>query len=397
MKALDGIRILDFSRVLAGPFCTMLLADFGADVIKVERPGVGDDTREWGPPYAGDKHMSAYFISVNRNKRSLTLNLKSSEGQQIARQLAMQSDVIIENFKVGQMKTYGLDYETLRAEHPGVVYCSITGYGQDGPYTQRPGYDYVIQGQSGLMSITGPEEGPPYKVGVATADIYAGMYAANAIQAALRHRDSTGTGQYIDVALLDAQVAALVNVVSNFLVSHQTPPRFGNAHPNIVPYQVFQAADDYFILNVGNDLQFRSLCGAIDRPELIDDPRFNTNPNRVVNRTEMIAILEPIFREKTAAEWLNLLLKAGVPASPINDIPAVVDDPQVKARGLVQPVTLHNGTDIDILGPVPKLSETPGVIRRPPPALGQHSHEILREVLNFDEQRIASLRDEGIF
>jgi formyl-CoA transferase len=374
----------------------MLLADFGADVIKVERPGVGDDTREWGPPYAGDKHMSAYFISVNRNKRSLTLNLKTAEGQQIARQLALQCDVLIENFKVGQMRAYGLDYDSLRAEHPGLVYCSITGYGQDGPYTHRPGYDYVIQGQSGLMSITGPEDGTPYKVGVATADVLAGMYASNAIQAALRHRDATGTGQYIDVALLEAQIAALVNVVSNFLISREKPNRYGNAHPNIVPYQVFLAADEYFILNVGNDSQFRSFCAVIGQENLVDDPRFSTNPNRVGNRAELIAILEPIFHEKTAAEWLDLLLKAGVPASPINDIPAVVDDPQVMARGLVQSVTLDNGTDIDLLGPVPKMSKTPGTVRRPPPALGQHSDEILRAVLNLDDERITSLRERGV-
>jgi formyl-CoA transferase len=396
MYALNGIRILDFSRVLAGPFCTMLLADFGADVIKVERPGLGDDTREWGPPFAGDSHMIAYFISVNRNKRSLTLNLKSDEGQRIARQLALQSDVLIENFKVGQMKSYGLDYDSLRAEHPGLVYCSITGYGQDGPYTARPGYDYVIQGQSGLMSITGPEDGGPYKVGVATADVLTGLFASNAIQIALRHRDQTGTGQYIDVTLLESQIAALVNVVSNFLISQDTPKRYGNAHPNIVPYQTFLAADDWFILNVGNDSQYRAFCNAIDKPELLDDPRFTTNPLRVQNRAALIPILEAVFHEKTAAEWLDLFHEAGVPASPINDIPAVIDDPQVIARGLVQSALLHNGTSIDLLAPVPKMSETPGTIQRPPPALGQHSDEILRHLLGFDAEAIASLREGGV-
>ena len=397
-SALQGLRVLDFTRVLAGPFCTMLLADFGADVIKVERPDLGDDTRHWGPPWkgTGDSRLSAYFISVNRNKRSLTLNLKSPKGQALARQLALQSDVLIENFKVGQMKEYGLDFESLHSEHPGLVYCSISGYGQDGPYANRPGYDYVIQGQSGLMSITGPPEGPPYKVGVAIADVVTGLLACNAIQVALAHRANSGTGQYIDVALLDSQIAALVNVVSNYLVSEQPPVRYGNAHANIVPYEVFEASDKAFILAVGNDSQFRQCCQIIGKPELADEERFASNPARVTNRQDLVAILQPILRQKTASEWIETFLAGGVPASPINDIPEVIADAQVQARNLVQTVHLPDGTPLDLLGPTARLSETPAVVKRPPPLLGEDTDDILREVLNFDEQTIQTYREQDI-
>lgn len=393
---MSEFRILDFTRVLAGPFCTMLLADFGADVIKVENPASGDETREWGPPWAGADRLSAYFLSVNRNKRSLTLNLKTSEGQALARQLALKSDVVIENFKVGQMRGYGLDYETLRRDHPGLVYCSITGYGQNGPYAGRPGYDFVIQGQSGLMSITGPADDAPYKVGVAISDVVTGLTAAVSIQAALRHRDQTGEGQYIDIALLDSQIAALVNVASNYLVSRAAPKRYGNAHANIVPYEVFDAADGQLILAVGNDGQFRRCCEVIGLPELADDQRFATNPARVMHRAELIEILQAALAKRSVREWLDDFLAASIPCGPINDIPALFTDPQVQARGLVQSVTLSDGTVIDMLGPAPKLSATPPAIRLPPPALGQHTDQILREVLGLDAAVIARYRARGI-
>jgi crotonobetainyl-CoA:carnitine CoA-transferase CaiB-like acyl-CoA transferase len=390
------LRILDFTRVLAGPFCTMLLADFGADVIKVENPVSGDETREWGPPWAGSDRLSAYFLSINRSKRSLTLNLKASEGQALARQLALKSDVVIENFKVGQMRSYGLDYETLRPDRPGLIYCSITGYGQAGPYAERPGYDFVIQGQSGLMSITGPADGAPYKVGVAISDVLTGLYAAVSIQAALRHRDQTGEGQYIDIALLDSQIAALVNVVSGYLVSGTTPNRYGNAHANIVPYEAFDAADGQLILAVGNDGQFRRCCEVVGLPTLADDPRFATNPARVTNRAELIKILQAALEKRPVREWLDAFQAANIPSGPINDVSTTLHDPQVQARGLVQSVTLADGTVIDMIGPAPKLSAMPPSIRRPPPRLGQHTEEVLHEVLGLVETTISDYRRRGI-
>ncbi len=396
--ALDGLRVLDLTRVLAGPFCTMLLADLGADVIKVEHPVHGDDTRAWGPPWAGSEkdRLSAYYLSVNRNKRSLALDLKTPEGQALARQLALKSDVLIENFKVGQARGYGLGFESLHAKHPRLVYCSITGYGQDGPYAERPGYDYVVQGQSGLMSITGPAEGPPYKVGVAISDVVTGLFAANAIQAALYSRERTGEGQYIDIALLDSQIAALVNVASNYLVSHTPPGRYGNAHANIVPYEAFDASDGSFILAVGNDAQFTRCGELIGRPELAADERFATNPARVKHRAELIAILQPIFARRPVHAWVDDFLAAGIPSGPINDIPASLSDPQVQGRGLVRPVTLGNGATVDLLGPTIRLSATPPTIRRPPPALGQDTDDILRDLLGLDEPTIKTYRRRGI-
>ncbi len=392
--AITGIRILDFSRILAGPFCTMMLADFGADVIKVERPGSGDDTRQWGPPYTGE--YSAYYLSVNRNKRSITLNLKTTEGRDLARRLVQKADVLVENFKVGQMQQYGLDYATLAADNPGLIYCSLTGYGQDGPYATNPGYDYAIQAMSGLMAITGPEEGPPYKVGVAITDVIMGLYAANAIQAALHYRESSGQGQYIDISLLDSTIAALVNVASNYLVSGERPRRYGNGHPNIVPYQAFETADGTFVLACGNDSQFRATCDYICKSELAGDVRFATNPARVMNRAALIEILEPIFREKTTVEWIKGLLSVGVPASPVNEVPEVFADPHVQARGLVQQVRLADGQMVDMVGPTSRLSHTPPTIRRAPPALGQHTTEVLREWLDVDDAILADYAQCGI-
>ncbi|MBZ0316792.1 MAG: CoA transferase [Anaerolineae bacterium] len=397
-SALAGLRILDFTRVLAGPSCTMLLADLGAEVIKIEYPQGGDDTREWGPPWleVGDEQLSAYYLSINRNKRSVTLNLKTGEGTALAKQLALKCDVLIENFKVGQMATYGLAYEQLQPEHPSLIYCSITGYGQTGPYASRPGYDYVIQAQSGLMAITGPTDGPPYKVGVAISDVIAGLYAANAIQAALHYRHQTGRGQHVDIALLDTQLAALVNVASNYFVSGQNPPRYGNGHPNIVPYQTFEAADKPFILAVGNDSQFAALCKIIGQPELARDARFVTNAARVKNREVLVGFLQVIFSRRSADEWTEALLNAGIPSGPINQIADAFGDPHVQSRQLAQTVTFENGTTVEMAGPPVKLSETPPTVRHAPPLLGQDTAAVLMDWLGLEPPAIADYQQRGV-
>ena len=392
--ALADIRVLDLSRVLAGPFCSMLLADFGADVIKVEAPGRGDDTRHWGPPWAGGE--SAYFLSVNRNKRSITLNLKHERGRQILLDLVARSDVFIENFKVGTAKRLGLDYETLREINPRLIYCSITGYGQTGPYRDRPGYDFVIQAEGGIMSITGPADGEPHKVGVAIVDITAGLFAATAILAALHHRERTGEGQYIDIALLDAQVGWLANVAQNYLVSGEVPKRYGNAHPNIVPYEVFPTADGYIAVGIGNDRQYRRFCELTGRMDLWEDGRFQTNPGRVEHRDELIPRLRELFRTRTTAEWLALLREAKISAAPINNVAQVLNDPHVLARGMVQTVRHPTAGELKLVGPVPKLSATPAAIRRPPPLLGEHTVEVLTELLGYDEETVSRLREEGV-
>lgn len=390
-QALGGVRVLDFTRVLAGPSCTMLLADLGADVIKVEHPARGDETRQWGPPWHGDgdSRQSAYFLSVNRNKRSLTLNLKSDAGRTIARQLAAQSHVVVENFKVGGMAAFGLGYDDLHALNPALVVCSITGYGQTGPYHQRPGYDYVIQAMSGLMSITGPADGEPHKVGVAISDVIAGLYAANAIQAALRHSQQTGQGQHIDISLLDTQIAALVNIAGNYLVSGETPPRLGNLHPNIVPYQTFEASDGAFVMAVGNDRQFTALCRIIGREAWLDDPRFSTNPARVENRETLVPLLQDVMRGRTRAAWIEALLGAGIPAGPINDVAQALNDAHVRARGLADDVQPYVSSPL-------KLSATPPTVRSAPPALGEHTDDVLCDVLGLDDARIHELRESGV-
>ena len=394
--ALAGVRVLDFTRVLAGPFCTMMLADMGADVIKVESLQ-GDDTRQWGPPWfgMGEQRQSAYYLSVNRNKRSITLNLKSAAGRDIARQLAAQSQIVVENFKPGTMASFGLGYDDLSALSPALVYASLTGYGQTGPYHERPGYDFVIQGQSGLMSITGDVEGAPHKVGMAIADVIAGLFAASSLLAALRHAEHTGQGQYIDIALLDTSIAALVNVASGALVSGQPPARYGNAHPSIVPYQPFRAADVEFTLAVGNDRQFAALCSLIGQAAWSIDPRFSTNPARVENRKTLIPLLSGIFATRSAAEWVEALLALGVPAGLINDVPTALDDPHVQARGLVQDV-LMNDTVLKLVGPPVAFSATPAAIRLPPPTLGQHTEEVLRDLLGMDETATSAYRQQGV-
>jgi crotonobetainyl-CoA:carnitine CoA-transferase CaiB-like acyl-CoA transferase len=392
--ALAGVRILDLSRVLAGPYCTMLFGDYGADVIKVEEPNSGDGTRSWGPPWVGDQ--SAYYLSANRNKRSLTVNLKTEEGVALVKRLAAISDVVIENFKPGTAARMGLGYDALAADNTGLIYCSLTGYGQNGPYCDRPGYDFVIQAQGGIMSITGPAEGEPYKVGVAIVDITTGLFAATAILAALHERQQSGRGQLIDVALLDAQVAWLANVGQNYLATGIPPARYGNAHPSIVPYETFPTDDGAIAVAIGTDEQYRKFCLKIDRPDLCEGDRFRTNSARVANRAVLIPLLQEIFRTRTVDEWIEVLLGLGVPAAPINDVAAVLDDPQVRARGMVQTVEHPTAGRIDLLGPVAKFSRTPATVRLAPPPLGYDTADILRDLLGYRPEEIDRLRATGV-
>lgn len=400
---LEGLRVFDLTRILAGPTCTQLLGDLGADIIKVERPNAGDDTRKWGPPYvrdaAGrDTTESAYYLSSNRNKRSITLDISKPEGQALARRLIAHCDVMIENFKVGDMARYGLSYADLKEEFPGLVYCSITGFGQTGPYAPRAGYDLLAQGLGGIMSVTGEPDRPPMKVGVGIADVMCGMYATVAILAALRHRERTGQGQYIDLALLDSQVAWLVNVGLNYLTSGEVPQRVGNEHPNIVPYNVMPCADGYVILAVGNDSQFAKFCAFAGRPDLAEDPRFATNELRVRNRKALYDLLPEITRAKTQAEWVDGLAKLGVPCSPVNTVDQVFADPQVRSRGMQisLPHPLAGKGSVDLIGNPIKFSETPVDYRRPPPTLGQHTDEVLRELLDLPDTELADLRERGV-
>jgi len=386
--ALDGVRVFDLSRVLAGPWCTQTLADLGADVIKVERPGSGDDTRGWGPPFLKDREgrdtaEAAYFLGTNRNKRSLTIDIAQPEGQALVRRLAQGCDVFIENFKVGDMARYGLDAATLCALNPRLVYCSVTGFGQTGPYRERAGYDYAIQGIGGLMSVTGERDdlpgGGPQKVGVAVADLFTGLYSAVAILAALRHRDTTGEGQVIDMALLDVQVAMLANLGAHFMVTGQPPRRAGNAHQNIVPYQVFEVADGHLILAVGNDGQFTKFCAVAGCSELARDPRFARNADRVRHRALLVPQLEAVMRMRSRADWLAALEAAKVPCGPINNLAEAFADPQVQARQMTAELPHPLAGPLRLVASPLKLSATPVQLRHAPPLLGQHSDEVLAE------------------
>ena len=420
MNALDGIRILDLSRVLAGPWCTQTLADLGADVVKVERPPGGgppggDDTRGWGPPFlrgrdGADTHEAAYYLGANRNKRSITCDIATPEGQALIRELAAKADVFVENYKVGDMVRYGLDFASLQAINPKLVYCSITGFGQTGPYKERAGYDYAIQGMGGLMSVTGERDdlpgGGPQKVGVAVADLFTGLYATVAIQAALRHAERTGCGQHIDMALLDTQVAMLSNLGANYLVrgrdDGKVSGRAGNAHVNIVPYQVFEVAPEadglaqHIILAVGNDSQFVKFCDVAGCPELATDPRFARNQDRVRHRATLVPLLEAIFKTRSKADWLATLEAAKVPGGPINNLAEVFADPQVQHRAMVQRWQHPLADAVELVASPIKLSATPVRNDLPPPLLGEHTAEVLADWLDAGADRLAALRQRGI-
>jgi crotonobetainyl-CoA:carnitine CoA-transferase CaiB-like acyl-CoA transferase len=399
---LTGIRIFDLTRILAGPTCTQLLGDLGADVIKIERPGVGDDPRSWGPPYVkdadgNDTTESAYYLSANRNKRSITIDLRRAEGIALAKQLIAKCDVLIENFKVGSLAKLGLGYDDLKEEFPNLVYCSVTGFGQTGPYANRAGYDFLAQGLGGIMSITGDPEGPPMKVGVGIADVMTGMYASTAILAALRHRDATGQGQHIDTCLLDTQVSWLINEGTNYLVSGKVPVKLGNEHPNIVPYKVFGTADGYVILAVGNDRQFQDWCRCAGAEDLGADPRFATNPLRIGNREALYEAMPAYMRRKTTQQWLIGLASAKVPCSPVNNIKQVFENEQVQARGMrIEMDHPKAGSGkVPLIGNPLKMSATPPQYRQAPPVLGEHTDEVLTEVLGLDEAKILALRQVG--
>ena len=410
---LAGVRVLDLSRVLAGPWCTQTLADLGADVIKIERPlrngSGGDDTRGWGPPFLRDRDghdtaEAAYYLGTNRNKRSVTVDIARPQGQALIRRLAERCDVFVENFKVGDMARYGLDSTRLLALNPRLVYCSITGFGQTGPYRDRAGYDYAVQGMGGLMSVTGPSRqeiaddapgGGPQKVGVAVADLFTGMYATTAILAALRHRDATGQGQAIDMALLDTQVAMLANLGANYLVTGAPPQRAGNAHQNIVPYQVFEVADGHMILAVGNDGQFAKFCEVAGRPELAADPRFARNADRVRHRGVLVPLLAEVMRSRPKADWLGALETAKVPCGPINDLAEVFADPQVRARGMTVELPHPLADRVRLVASPMKFSATPVQYRLPPPLLGEHTDEVLAEA-GLSASELAALKEAGV-
>ena len=400
MKPLEKIRVLDITRALAGPYCTMMLGDLGADVIKVERPGSGDGSRGWGPPFVGEAYgpypgESAYFLSTNRNKRSITVNLKSDEGQEIIRRLVKVSDVMVENYRTGVLDKMGLGYEDMHALNPRLVYCSISGYGRNGPYAERPGYDAILQAEGGMMSITGPVDGPPYRVGIPIIDINTGMFAATAILAALRARDITGEGQLVDMSLLDAHVALLANVASNYLIGGEDPQRYGNAHPNIIPYQAFQAKDGWFVLGAATERQWGLLCEVIGHSELKDDVRFESNSQRLNNRDELIETLAEILITRDTATWLNDLKKAGLPCGPINSISDVFEHPQAEARNMVIETEHPTAGTVKLTGFPYKLSQTPAEVHHPPPLLGEHTEEILIELLDYSPDKVSKLQKQG--
>lgn len=394
MKALDGIRVLDLTRALAGPFCTLMLGDNGADVIKVEIPGSGDDTRKWGPPFIGEE--SAYYLSINRNKRSLTLNLQDAQAQEVFMKLAQDIDVVVENFTPGVMGRFGLDYDAVKAVNPKVVYCSISGFGQDGPYRNRPAYDQIMQGVGGLMSITGEPDGEPQKIGIAVTDIGAGMWSAFAIMAALNHRGKTGEGQYIDISMLDAQVAWLTYQAAFFFANGEAPKRMGAAHPTLVPYQAFMCKDGKYInVAVGSERIWERFCHGMEREDLKDHPDYATNSVRVNNRGAMVSMLQEIFLTRPVAEWVKDLQAANVPCGPINDLADVFADPQVLARNMYLEMAHPTLGSIKQTGLPIKFSLTPGGLDRHPPLLGEHNQEILKS-LGYSEADVQSLMAQSV-
>lgn len=397
--ALAGVRVLDLSRVLAGPWATQILGDFGADVIKVEKPGAGDDTRSWGPPFLkaedGSNGDAAYYLAANRNKRSITVDFAKPAGAELIKKLVPHCQILVENFKAGGLKKYGLDYASVAAINPSIVYCSVTGFGQNGPYSRRPGYDYIIQGMGGLMSLTGEPAGEPMKSAVAVADLFTGMYAVTAILAALRHAERTGEGQHIDAALLDTQIAMLANLGASYLVSGEQPKRLGNQHASIAPYQVLATLDGHIILAVGNDGQFRDFCAAAHTP-LADDPRFSHNEARVQNREELTAALTHVMITRTTAQWIALLEDGQVPCGPINTLDQVFADPHVLARNAVESVTRADGQAVKLTASPLRLSATPPVTRSAPPLLGEHTEGVLKELLGLGEAELNQLRDNDV-
>ena len=392
---LKNICVVDLTRVLAGPYCTMMLGDLGADVIKIEVPGRGDDTRHWGPPFT-EGGESAYYLSANRNKRSLTLNLKSAQGLEILKKLIAKGDVLVDNFKTGTLSRWGLDYETLQEIRPGLIYCTVTGYGYTGPYSSRPGYDLIVQATGGFMSITGPENGDPSRAGVAIADISTGMFASNAILAALYSREKTGEGQRIDMSLLDSQVALLSYAASNYFVSGSITNRLGNAHPNIVPYQSFKAQDMHFVLAVGNDKQWEIFCKSINKPKWIDDEKYSTNALRVNNRRQLIDQLNKLFATQNAGYWLEIFDKVGLPSGPINELDKVFENEQIKSREMQIELPHSIDNKVTLLNSPIKIPTSPTKTHKAPPTLGEHTEEILKEKIGLDQDAVAKLRDEGI-
>jgi crotonobetainyl-CoA:carnitine CoA-transferase CaiB-like acyl-CoA transferase len=401
-RALEGVKVLDLSRVLAGPWCTQILADFGADVIKIEAPGLGDDTRSWGPPFVngpGDetpRGESAYYLSCNRNKRSVAIDLASPAGAELVRELATKADILVENFKVGGLKKYGLAWEDLHAINPRLVYTSVTGFGQDGPYADRAGYDYLAQAMGGLMSITGEKDGPPMKVGVAISDLSTGMYAAVSTLLALRYAERTGVGQRVDCSLLDTQISMLANQALTFLVGGESPGRLGNAHPTVVPYRPFETADGPLIIAVGNDGQFRSLCGALGVPDLPKDPRYATNAVRVVNRESLEATLQSLIGVLAPADLTAKLTSVGVPSGPVNTVQQIFEDPFIEARKTVHYFLREDGVRLPSVAFPGKLSETPAEFRMRPPFLGEHTFEVLSDWLGLPDDALARLRSDGV-
>ena len=393
-QALHGVRVLDLSRILAGPVCTMTLGDMGAEVIKVERPGTGDDTRTWGPPFSGGE--SAYYLCCNRNKKSITVDLKKEAGRELVRELAKVSDVLVENFTPGLMQRFGLHYERLRELNPRLIFCSISAYGQDGPYRDRPGYDMVLSAVGGLMWITGERDGDPCKVGVAITDVLTGVHMAGAIMAALLWRERSGRGQYIDCSLLDVQVAGLANIASNYLVAGQEATRWGTAHESIVPYQVFLTRDRPIAIAVANQKLWESFCNVIGKRAWREDPRFKSNPDRVANRDALLPLVAEVMAQKSCAEWMEILVDAAIPCGPVNNMESLFADPQVRHREMIAEVPHPTIGTLRLVGVPIKYASTPGQVRLAPPLLGQHTDQILSSVLGYSAQRIASLRRDGV-